>query len=103
MPYLYITPVAPSHPTIPGVAAQQKNAHNTANTIEHRQMWLAITLACSSSLAPRYWEINIDPAVVIPAPKLIKIFWTGETNVIAACYSVPILPSQNVSVKLYMD
>ena len=66
-------------------------------------MWLAIELACSSSLAPRYCDIRIAPAVVMPLPKLIRIFWKGETSVIADWFSVPILPSQKVSVRLYID
>ena len=40
---------------------------------------------------------------VMPLPKLIRIFWKGETSVIADWFSVPILPSQKVSVRLYID
>jgi len=39
----------------------------------------------------------------MPAPKFISIFCTGDTSVIAACEAVPIFPSQNVSVRLYID
>ena len=100
---MYIEPSAPSHATIAGVASQQNIAQNTENVIEHIHIWLAIELACLSCLAPRYCEISIEPAVVIPAPKLIRIFCIGDTSVMAACDSVPILPSQKVSVRLYMD
>ena len=102
-PYLYILPSAPSHFTSPGETSQHISAHNTENASEVRQMWLAIELACSSSLAPRYCDIRIAPAVVMPLPKLIRIFWKGETSVIADWFSVPILPSQKVSVRLYID
>ena len=48
-------------------------------------------------------DIRIAPAVVMPLPKLIRIFWKGETSVIADWFSVPILPSQKVSVRLYYN
>ena len=82
-PYLYILPSAPSHFTSPGETIQHISAHNTENASEVRQMWLAIELACLSSLAPRYCDIRIAPAVVMPLPKLIRIFWKGETSVMA--------------------
>ena len=50
------------------------HAHTTENPSEVIHIWLAIEFACLSSLAPRYCDIRIAPAVVMPAPKLISIF-----------------------------
>ncbi len=59
-------------------------------------------LASPSRFAPRYCEIRTEPATVMPEPKLMMIFCTGVTRLMAASSSVPSLPSQYVSVRLYI-
>jgi len=77
-------------------------AQANAKIIAQAYIWLAILRASLSARAPMYCAISTDPATVIPVPKLITIFWTGVTRLIAASSSLPICPSQYVSVRLYI-
>ena len=73
MPSEKISPSAPIQDVIIGVRAKSVPAQNTENIIAQTKIWFAIDLALLIRPAPMYCAIKIEPAIVIPCPKLIIV------------------------------